>query len=169
MARAALGCTLGAAQTIGIILLMKDFLQAAAGYVPLMQSLVWLIFLLILALLYRRQITDFLKALKRRIDSGAEFKVAGLEVGKLVTKTADLTDEVKTYGNPDQLKVLFKAQGNGWKKSTKALNLPNGCLIQVTTERRNSNGDWTNSEAVTFVPDVRLQESEGKTYQVVAK
>ena len=92
-----------------------------------------------------------------------------MEVGKLVTKTSDLSSEIKIYGNPDQLKLLFKAQGKGWKKSTKALELPNGCIIQVTTERQSTNGDWANAEAIVFVPEVKLNEIEDKTYRVVKK
>ncbi len=96
-------------------------------------------------------------------------KVAGLEVGKMVTKTSDLSGDVKTFGDPDQLKLLFKAQGKGWKKSTKALELPNGCIIQVTTERQSTDGDWANAEAVTFIPDVKLDHVDDGYYKVVSK
>lgn len=51
-----------------------------------------------------------------------------MEFGPLVQTTADATrvaeaqgDEVQTFGNPDQLKLLLKAQGRRWKKSTKAM------------------------------------------------
>lgn len=148
---------------------MNEFLEAADGYVPLIQSLVWPIFLLVLATIFRRQVAELFQGLKQRINSGAEFKVAGLEVGKLVTKTADLPDEVITYGDPDQLKLLFKAQGRGWKKSTKALELPDGCLVQVTTERQSADGDWANAEAVVFVPSVKLEQMGNSFFRLTEK
>ncbi|MGB0847797.1 MAG: hypothetical protein ACPGSM_13785 [Thiolinea sp.] len=148
---------------------MNEFLEAADGYVPLIQSLIWPTFLLILMAIFRKHVAELFHGLKHRIHSGAEFKVAGLEVGKLVTKTSDLPDEVKTYGDPDQLKLLFKAQGKGWKKSTKALQLPGGCLIQVTTERQSTDGDWANAEAVEFIPNVKLEQTENSFFRLVEK
>lgn len=148
---------------------MNEFLEAADGYVPLIQSLVWLAFLIVLAIIFRGHVAELFKGLKQRINSGAEFKVAGLEVGKLVTKTADLPEEVKTYGDPDQLKLLFKAQGKGWKKSTKALELPGGCLVQVTTERQSADGDWANAEAIVFVPNVKLEKTENNEFRLTEK
>lgn len=141
---------------------MNEFLEAAAGYVPLFQSFLWLIFLLVIAILFRVQISELFESVKRRIESGAKVSFAGLEIGPLVTRTADLMEEVETYGNPDQFKLLFKAQGKRWKKSTKALELPNGCLVQVTTERQSRDGEWANAEALVFVPNVRLVESEDR-------
>jgi hypothetical protein len=148
---------------------MNAFLEAADGYVPLIQSLVWPIFLVVIASIYRSQVEELFNGLMRRINSGSEFKLAGIEVGKLITKTADLPDEVKTYGDPDQLKVLFKAQGKGWKKSTKALELPDGCLVQVTTERQSADGDWANAEAVVFIPNVKLERTEPGAFRLTKK
>lgn len=148
---------------------MNDFLEAADGYVPLIQSLVWIVVLLLIWMIFRRHVAELFNSIKQRINSGAEFKLAGLEVGKLVTKTADLPDDVKTYGNPDQLKLLFKAQGRGWKKSTKALELPDGCLVQVTTERQSSDGDWANAEALVFVPNVKLESTSDNYYRISKK
>lgn len=148
---------------------MNEFLEAADGYVPLIQSLVWPVFLLVIAIIFRKHLAELFNGLKQRINSGAEFKVAGLEVGKLVTKTSDLPDEVKTYGDPDQLKLLFKAQGKGWKKSTKAIELPGGCLVQVTTERQSADSDWANAEAVVFVPDVKLEQEGCGVFRLVEK
>ena len=144
-----------------------ELLEAADGYVPLIQSVVWILFLIVVGLLFRKQVTGVFVSLKKRIESGSELKIAGLEVGKLVTKTSDLPDEVKTFGDPDQLKLLFKAQGKGWKKSTKAMEVPNGCIVQVTTERQSADGDWANAEAVVFVPDVRLESSDENAFKIV--
>lgn len=74
---------------------------------------------------------------------------------------------MKTFGDPDQLKLLFKAQGKGWKKSTKALEMPNGCIVQVTTERQSADGDWANAEAVVFVPNVKLEGTDENAFKIV--
>ncbi len=142
------------------------FLEALDGFVPLLQSLVWPLFLLLVSLFFRKQAAEIFVALRNRINSGAELKFGGLEVGKLVTNTADLPDDVKTYGDPDLLKLLFKAQGKGWKKSTKAMEVPNGCIVQVTTERQSADGDWANAEAVVFVPSVKLEKSNENFYGI---
>lgn len=65
--------------------------------------------------------------------------------------------DVRFFGNPDAWRLICKAssESEGWMKSTKAMELPNGCLIQVTTQQ----GDNV-AEAVTFVPDIRIYEYE---------
>jgi hypothetical protein len=89
--------------------------------------------------------------LEDRIRGGASLKLGSFEVGQLVTETADLSDQSpEVYGNPDQLKLLFKVQTSELKKSTKAMQAPNGCLVQVTTERRSANGSWVVAEALEY-------------------
>ena len=41
-------------------------------------------------------------------------------------------------------------------KSTKAMELPGGCLVQVTTQQRNPDGSYVVAEALEFVPSVRV-------------
>ena len=61
------------------------------------------------------------------------------------------------YGDGDTFQLLCKAssQSGGWMKSTKVCNLPNGCLVQVTTQQ----GEHV-AEAVTFVPDVHIDVTQ---------
>lgn len=63
--------------------------------------------------------------------------------------------DLKTFGDGDTFKLLCKAssEAEGWMKSTKAMQTPNGCVIQVTTQQ----GDNI-AEALTYVPGVRLVE-----------
>jgi hypothetical protein len=139
---------------------VNAFLEAFDGYVPLLIAIT-------LGLLFWKPISEILTASNERIKSGSPYKIgsnfASIEVGPLVTKTADAKKQaerrgssVEVFGEPDQLKLLFKVQGQGWKKSTKAIELPGGCLVQVTTERQSSDGDWTTAEALQFVPNVKL-------------
>lgn len=43
-------------------------------------------------------------------------------------------------------------------KSTKAMNVGHGCLVQVTTQQRNVDLTYAVAEALTYVPGVSIQE-----------
>ena len=66
--------------------------------------------------------------------------------------------DIQVVGNGDMFQLLCKAssKSEGWMKSTKAMQLPNGCLVQVTTQQRNPDGSYAVAEALTFVPQVTL-------------
>lgn len=66
--------------------------------------------------------------------------------------------DVKVIGNGDMFKLLCKASSEeeGWMKSTKALEVPGGCVVQVTTQQRNDDGTYAVAEALSFVPGVRV-------------
>lgn len=68
--------------------------------------------------------------------------------------------DIKVVGNGDSFSLLFKASSEkeGWMKSTKAMETPTGCLVQVTTQQLNVDGTYSLAEAVTFVPGVVIQE-----------
>jgi hypothetical protein len=59
--------------------------------------------------------------------------------------------DIKVFGNGDLFQLISKAssKSQGWMKSTKAMQLFNGCLVQVTTQQ----GENV-AEALTFVPGV---------------
>jgi hypothetical protein len=66
--------------------------------------------------------------------------------------------DVVFFGNGDLWQLLSKAssQSQGWMKSCKAMEVPGGAVVQVTTQQRNPDGSYAVAEAVTFVPDVRV-------------
>lgn len=68
--------------------------------------------------------------------------------------------DIKVVGNGDMFQLLCKAssQNEGWMKSTKAMEVTGGCVVQVTTQQRNLNGSYSLAEALTFVPGVRIVE-----------
>jgi len=85
----------------------------------------------------------------------------------------------KTLGNTDQsgckenvkdvvffgedlFKLLSKAssQSEGWMKSTKAMEVLGGCVVQVTTQQRNPDGSYAVAEALVFVKGVRIKDVE---------
>jgi hypothetical protein len=64
--------------------------------------------------------------------------------------------DLAIVGNGDMFRLLCKAssQAEGWMKSTKALEVTGGCVVQVTTQQRNPDGSYAIAEALTFVPSV---------------
>lgn len=53
-------------------------------------------------------------------------------------------------------------------KSTKAMEIPGrGCLVQVTTQQRNPDGSYAVSEALAYVPDVRIADDENSGRKLV--
>lgn len=70
----------------------------------------------------------------------------------------DNISDLIVYGNGDTFALLCKAssQEQGWMKSTKVCNLPNGCIVQVTTQQRNPDGSYAVAEALTFVPGINM-------------
>lgn len=82
-------------------------------------------------------------------------------------KTLDNTDiaevrknvsDVEVFGNGNTFRLLCKAssQKQGWMKSTKVMDVFNGCVIQVTTQQRNPDGSYCIAEALTYVPEVNF-------------
>ena len=74
-------------------------------------------------------------------------------VAEAKTKVSD----IKVFGNGDLFQLIAKASSKeqGWMKSTKAMETPKGCVVQVTTQQ----GDNV-AEALTFVPDVSIKVDE---------
>ncbi len=66
--------------------------------------------------------------------------------------------DIQKYGLPDNWILVCKAssQKEGWMRSTKVMNLPNGSLVQVSTY---DNGQI--AEAITFIPNVHFNKDIG--------
>lgn len=80
-----------------------------------------------------------------------------LDISEVKGAKANISD-LKVYGDGDTFALLCKAssQDQGWMKSTKVCNLPNGCIVQVTTQQRNPDGSYAVAEALTFVPNINM-------------
>lgn len=93
-------------------------------------------------------------------------------VGKvMITRTEDVQQsdkKVETHGNPDQFRLLFKAQSSTWVKSTKAMNVPGGCLVQMSTDRKQKNGSWVSAETSTFLPGTHVVPDENGKFTIEA-
>jgi hypothetical protein len=86
--------------------------------------------------------------------------LAAVRGGKITVKTADLPAEVKVIGYPDNFVLLFKAAAAKWSKSTKAMDIGTGCIVQVSTEHLTPDGGVSVAEAVTFVPGAKISDDE---------
>ena len=62
--------------------------------------------------------------------------------------------DVKFFGDGDTWQLICKAssQSEGWMKSTKAMAVDTGVIVQVSTQQRNPDGSYSLAEAVCFVP-----------------
>ena len=72
-----------------------------------------------------------------------------------VADVKEKVSDVKVVGNGDMFQLMCKAssESEGWMKSAKAMEVPGGCVVQVTTQQGGNV-----AEALCFVPDVRLTD-----------
>ena len=66
--------------------------------------------------------------------------------------------DIKVVGDCDIWKLLCKASSaqQGWMKSTKAMQIQGGCLVQVTTQQKNPDGSYSTAESVCFAPGAKI-------------
>jgi len=66
--------------------------------------------------------------------------------------------DLVVVGNGDAFQLLCKAssQAEGWMKSTKAMPVAGGAIVQVTTQQRNPDGSYAVAEALTYVPGAKI-------------
>jgi hypothetical protein len=72
--------------------------------------------------------------------------------------------DVEVFGNPGAWKCVSKAssKAQGWMKSTKAMDVGTGVLVQVSTQQ----GDKV-AEALTYVDGVGVYESKHGGHRLV--
>ena len=78
--------------------------------------------------------------------------------------------DIKVVGNGDSFRLLCKAssQAEGWMKSTKAMDVGHGCIVQVTTQQKNEDGSYAVAEALTFVPGVTIVDDENNGRKLIS-
>ena len=86
-----------------------------------------------------------------------------------VSGARENVSDIQVVGNGDMFQLLCKASSEkeGWMKSTKAMELPKGCLVQVTTQQRNPDGSYAVAEALQFVPNVRIVDDENNGRKLI--
>ena len=83
-----------------------------------------------------------------------ETEQKALNVQSVEDAKAKVSD-IQVIGNGDTFALLCKASSEKqkWMKSAKAMEVPGGCVVQVTTQQ----GDNV-AEALTYVPGVKIAE-----------
>ena len=78
--------------------------------------------------------------------------------------------DVVMFGE-DLFKLLSKAssEAEGWMKSTKAMQTPMGCVVQVTTQQVSADGSHTVAEALTFVPGATIEETKDAQGDIIGR
>jgi hypothetical protein len=89
--------------------------------------------------------------------------VKSLGIENVEQAKAQVSD-IKLFGDPGEWALFCKASSEeqGWMKSTKVMNVPWGCLIQVSTQQRNPDGSYAVAEALTYVPGVKFDRATAK-------
>lgn len=74
-----------------------------------------------------------------------------------INQAKEKINDIEVFGDGDLFVLLSKAssKSQGWMKSTKAMGVTGGCVVQVTTQQ----GDNI-AEAITFVPGVSIKEQK---------
>ncbi len=78
--------------------------------------------------------------------------------------------DVQIVGDGDLFQLLCKAssQKEGWMKSTKAMQVPGGCVVQVTTQQKNMDHSYSVAEALTFVAGVKVAADDNGGRKLVS-
>jgi len=81
------------------------------------------------------------------------------------SQAKDNVSDIGFYGDGDTFKCISKAwsKTQGWMKSTKALNVPTGVVVQVSTQQ----GDNV-AEAVCFIPGCKVVAKGEEHYEIVS-
>lgn len=130
----------------------------------------WPCVTLIALLLFRAQLIEFLSAFSRHIQKasvkalGVEFEVTHIQnTEQFRTYSKYIGEKPEISGAPDNFQLLCKASNAHLSKSTKVMNLTNGCLVQVSTREVMSDNSIAAAEALVFVPDLNVKID--KTYE----
>ncbi len=67
--------------------------RALSPYVPLWQTLTWVLLIFILVFVFRRRLTDLLEAIRQRVEKGSSVKTPFLELGDDLQKMDNIGDK----------------------------------------------------------------------------
>ena len=144
-----------------LVLAQTDPFVTIDVFVPILHSLFWCVVWLVIFWCFPKRISSIANIVEHRLQSGGSIKVAGIELGEgFITNTSDVKGNIQTFGDPDSFKLLVKAKGDDWSKSTKAMEVPGGCIVQTTNEHRMKDGSSTAAESLVFVPNVVVVDDD---------
>jgi len=79
--------------------------------------------------------------------------------------------DIVFWGDGDTFRLISKASSDneGWMKSTKAMQVGNSVIVQVTTQQRNPDGSYAVAEALTTVQNAQIEVIIGEDDVVVSR
>jgi len=82
-----------------------------------------------------------------------------------------IISDIVVWGDPDMFKLICKASSfrEGWMKSTKAMEVGFGVVVQVTTQQRNHDGSYSVAEALTTVDNSQIHESKDENGKIIGR
>lgn len=82
------------------------------------------------------------------------------------SQAKDNVPDLLIWGNGDMWKLICKAHSEKekWMKTTKAIQLPSGCLIQTETQQGENL-----SQALEFVPGLAIKENKDNEGKVISR
>lgn len=117
-------------------------------YIPLMQTLVWPIFIIVIALIFRKTLGLFIETLRKRIEDGSPLEALGVKLGskasqaevdeKVKTEVAELQVEEETtlsMGQPES--NLAKAMESARRNARVSMHLAEQLIIAKLAAERN--------------------------------
>lgn len=130
----------------------------------------WPTIALVALLLFRAQLSELLSALARNMQKarvkmlGVEFEVTHIQsTEQFKNYSKNIGEKPVISGDPDKFQLLFKASNARLAKSTKVMNLSNGCLVQVSTREVMGDNSIAVAEALAFIPNLNVKLE--KTYE----
>lgn len=160
------------------------------AWTPFLQTLMWPIILIIAMILFKSEFKGLItrmQTLKMNLPGGTTIDMvtgnpddmkqlvtaASQSIPGAVKNTEDAMKQIEQEegakpfvdGNPDTFQLLCKFESKRKMKSTKVMNVANGCIVQATTRELSQNGQLAVAEALTFVPDLNVvieKDQDGK-------
>ena len=112
---------------------------------------------------------EYLKKVEKRLTKGQRKMKEKTLHNSDVSGAKQNVSDLKVIGNGDAFQLLFKAssQEEGWMKSTKAMQIREGCLVQVTTQQRNPDGSYAVAEALCYIPHAYIAPDENDGLKLI--
>lgn len=96
----------------------------------------------------------------------AKLELTVLSTGDARKRATAQGKKILVDGDPDTMILLFKVESDDWMKSTKAMDVPGGCLVQVSTRMGPLGSEASVAEALEFVAGARVV-SDGRGHHLM--